>query len=194
MRLQERNRLHALTHQATIIASVQQRLETHIQHLTTQIQQLDQEIDDLLRSPHEWTEAATYLQTIPGIGSNTAAWILTATLNFSACQSPDEAVAFAGLAPHVRQSGTSLQSNYSVGRGGHERLRRALYLAALPGVRFNPILAAFYQRLLARGKPKKVALCAAARKLLHIAWAVVTKQQPFDPGYGQHRKLAHSPA
>ncbi len=194
MRLQERNRLHALQHHATIVSSIQQRLEQHIQRLSAQISQLDQEIETLLAAEHEWTASAVRLQSIPGIGANTAAWILTATLNFTACNSPEEAAAFAGLAPHTRQSGTSLHSQRSIGRGGHERLRRALYLAAIPAVRFNPSLACFYQRLLARGKPKKVALCAAARKLLHMAWALVTKKSFFEPHYAPTPELAHSAA
>lgn len=191
MRLQERNRLHALSHQSTVIVSVQKRLETHIQLLTQQIKELDQEIKALLQSDHEWAQSAIYLQSIPGIGANTAAWILTATLNFSACESPEQVVSFAGLAPHARRSGTSLNSNQSIGHGGHERLRRAFYLAAVPAVRFNPMIQPFYQRLVARGKPKKVALCAAARKLLHLTWAVVTKKQLFDPKYRQHPAIAY---
>jgi len=191
MRLQERNRLHALSHQSTIIASVQHRLEAHIQIISQQIKELDQEIKALLESDHEWAQSAIYLQSVPGIGTNTAAWILTATLNFSACDSPEQAVSFAGLAPHARQSGTSLHSKQSIGHGGHERLRRAMYLAAVPAVRFNSMIQAFYQELLARGKPKKVALCAAARKLLHLAWALVTKQCSFDPKYRQHPAIAY---
>lgn len=194
MRLQERNRLHALQQQSTIILSVYQRLTTHIDYLNDQITALDQEIEALLGAEHDWATSATLLQSIPGIGCNTAAWILTTTLNFTTCDTPEEVVAFAGLAPHTRQSGTSLHGNLSIGNGGHERLRRALYLAALPASRFNPILSTFYTRLLARGKPKKLALCAVARKLLHLAWAIVTKQVPVDPHYGQSRDIAHNSA
>jgi len=106
---------------------------------------------------------------------------MTATLNFSLCQTPEQATSYAGLAPHPRQSGTSLKSYRSLGHGGHARLRSALYMAALPASRYNPIIRDFYRRLVARGKPKKVALCAAARKLLHMAWAMVTKRRDFEP-------------
>lgn len=191
MRIQERNRLHALSHQTVIVSSVRHRLEAHIQLLTAQIKDLDREIDELLGSNHEWYQSSIYLQSIPGIGANTAAWILTATLNFTGCESPEQAVAFAGLAPHARQSGTSLNSTQSIGHGGHKRLRQALYMAALPALRFNLPIQTFYNRLVARGKPKKVALCAAARKLLHLAWAVVTKKRHFDPNYRQHQTIAH---
>jgi hypothetical protein len=62
-------------------------------------------------------------------------------------------------------------------------LLSALYMAILSAVQHNPLIKAFYSRLCAAGKPRKVALCAAARKLLRIAWAVATKGQDFDPTY-----------
>ena len=67
--------------------------------------------------------------------------------------------------------------------GGNVRLRTVMYLATLSAAQHNPVIKAFYARLRAAGKPMKVARCAAARKLLHLAWAVVTKGQPFDAAY-----------
>jgi hypothetical protein len=66
-----------------------------------------------------------------------------------------------------------------IGHGGNGRLRTALYLATLSAARHNPTIHAFYQRLRTAGKPMKVARCAAARKLLHLAWALVKSQQPY---------------
>ena len=62
-------------------------------------------------------------------------------------------------------------------------MRTALYLATLTAARFNPVIRAQYERLRAAGKPPKVARCAAARKLLHLTFAVVTKKRAFDPAY-----------
>jgi len=70
-----------------------------------------------------------------------------------------------------------------IGQGGNARLRRALYMATLSALQHNPVIKAFYTRLCAAGKPRKVAVCAAARKLLRIAWAVATKDRDFDPTY-----------
>jgi transposase len=123
--------------------------------------------------------------SITGVGLITAAWLLTATLGFTACATAEQVTAFAGLAPRERRSGTSLQARSSIGHAGHARLRTALYMATLSAAQHNPLIAAFYARLRQQGKPVKVARCAAARKLLHIAWAVVTHQRPFDPTYGQ---------
>jgi len=70
-----------------------------------------------------------------------------------------------------------------VGHAGNARLRRALYMATLSAVQHSGVIKTFYRRLCAAGKPRKVALCAAARKLLRIAWAVATKERDFDPAY-----------
>lgn len=179
----ERNRRHALLQRPNVVASVRERLEAHIAFLQTQLAAIDREIEAILQNNHAWQDSLVRLRSIPGIGPLTASWILTATLNFAYCDTPEQAVSYAGLAPHARDSGASIRGRRSVGGGGHARLRRALYMAAVSAVRFNPIIRSFYQRLLARGKPPKVALCAAARKLFCIAWAVVTKERMFDPNF-----------
>ncbi len=113
----------------------------------------------------------------------TAAWLLVSTMNFTLCATPEAATAYAGLAPMPHTSGTSGRGQARIGHGGHGRLRTALYMATLAAVRHNPALHAFYTRLRAAGKPSKVARCAAARKLLHLAWALVTKQQRYQSNH-----------
>lgn len=180
---QQRNRLHALQHKPHADTRLLARLEQLLSVLNTDIQALSTEIHDLLHSHHAWAEATHRLLTIPGIGPISAAWLLVATHCFARCETPEQAAAFAGLAPHPRDSGTSKRGKRTVGGGGHAHLRKVLYMAAAPAARFNPVLKPFYQRLIDAGKPKKVARCAVARKLIHIAWAVVVKQQDFDPDY-----------
>jgi len=146
---------------------------------------LEAEIAHVLAAS-EWAESLGYLTSAPGIGLLTAAWLLVATVNFTLGETPEAVVAGCplgrtGLAPMPRQSGTSVRGKPQIGHSGNERLRTAAYLATLSAVRYNPMLRVFYQRLRAAGKPVKVARCAAARKLLHLAWALVTKRQPFDP-------------
>ena len=124
------------------------------------------------------------------IGLVTAAWLLVSTLNFALCAGPEALTAYAGLAPVPRESGRSSRGRPRIGHDGSGRLRPALYLATLSAARYNPAIKAFSQRLRAAGKPKKVARCAAARKLLHQAWALGSKRQRFDPGYQQQQ---HAP-
>jgi transposase len=132
-----------------------------------------------------WASSAALLASVPGIGLVTSAWLLVGTLNFSLCATAEQATSYVGLTPLPRESGTSVRGRAQVGHGGNGRLRTALYLASLSATRYNPAIKEFYERLRAAGKPMKVARCAAARKLLHVAWAVVTKGQPFDAGHAQ---------
>lgn len=89
--------------------------------------------------------------------------------------------AFLGLDPTPHESGTSVRGPTPISRMGLAQVRRLLFLGALGGVRGKNPLQAFYQRLVGRGKPKVVALVAAARKILCWSWAVFQHQTTFDP-------------
>jgi transposase len=170
-----------------VIASVRQRIEQLIATLTDQIAEVEAEIAPTLLQDAAWAAAAARLQTIKGIGLLTAAWLVVTTVNFRVCPTAEAAVGYAGLAPMPFDSGTSVHGRRRIGHRGNRRLRTALYMASLSATQHNPIIREFYERLRASGKLKKVARCAAARKLLRIAWAVVTKGEPFDPEYQAKR-------
>ena len=182
MRQQARNQRHALSQWPVRIAGAFDQLDQVIADLDTRIATLDDELARVLRDG-AWAESARLLGSITGIGLVTTAWLLVATLNFQACASAEGTAAYAGLVPLAHESGTSVRGRAQLGHGGHARLRTALYMATLAAARFNPVIRAQYERLRAAGKPPKVARCAAARKLLHLAYAVVTKKRPFDPAY-----------
>jgi transposase len=150
---------------------------------------LEAEITAVLRDS-VWAEPLACLTSAPGIGTVTAAWLLVGTLNFTLCAGPEALAAYAGLAPMPRESGRSVRARPAIGHGGNARLRTALYMATLSAARFNLAIQAFYQRLRAMGKPPKVARCAAARKLLHLAWALGSKRQRFDPDHKQQQHVA----
>jgi transposase len=190
MRTQAKNQRHALEQWPVQIASALEALDTVIAELDAQLASLEREIAEVLRDG-AWASSATVLLSAPGIGLVTTAWLLVGTLNFTIAQSPEQLTAYAGLAPLERQSGTSLRGRAQIGHAGNGRLRTALYMATLAAARYNPSLRAFYQRLRAAGKPMKVARCATARKLLHLAWAMVKKQEPYRaPMPEQEEQLA----
>ncbi len=161
---------------------VTDRFDVVLATLDEQLTTLDREITTALQDG-AWAASATVLLSIPGIGIQCTAWLLVSTLNFTLCATPEAAVAYAGLSPLLHESGTSIRGRPHVGRGGNARLRTVLYLATLSATRYNPSIAVFYTRLRERGKAVKVARCAAARKLIHLAWALVTKGALFDPDY-----------
>src|SRR5690606_29400006 len=166
MQTQVRNQLHALKQNPKANPEILLRMTQRLEALSFEIKQLAKDIDNLLHADHDWATAVECLMSIPGISTISTAWLLVATHCFERCDTPEQAVAFAGLAPHPQQSGSSKNSYRSIGGGGHQPLRNTLYMASAPASRFNPILKAYYDKLLARGKPKKVARCAVARKLI----------------------------
>jgi transposase len=190
MRQQVRNQLHALTQCPWVIPAVRSRMEHLIESLTTQILTVEAELEVTFALDPAWAASARRLQTITGIGFLTAAWLVVTTLNFMICKTADELTAYAGLAPHPFQSGTSVRGRASIGHTGNAALRTAVYLATLNAAQHNPVIKAFYERLRAAGKPMKVARCAAARKLLHLAFAVVKHEEDFDPLYERKQQKA----
>ena len=187
---QERNRLHALRQRPVIVEDVLLRLQDHIALLQAQVADIDAELERLLSTDTPWATSARCVRSIKGFGLLATAWLLVATRDFTACTMPEQVASYAGLVPRPFESGSSIRGRPTIGHAPHARLRRALYMAALSAVQHNPAIKAFYNRLLERGKPKKVALCACARKLLHIAWAVAHSQKMFDPDYHKQALVA----
>jgi transposase len=112
-------------------------------------------------------------------------WVLGPTAT------PQQAVAYAGLDPAPRQSGTSVRGQGGISKTGSARLRQALYMAAGSASQHHPTLAPFYQRLLARGKLKQVARVAVARKLLVLLVTLWRGQRTYDPAW--HTRRAQPP-
>jgi transposase len=188
-RTQVRNQRHALLQWPVVVESVRQHLDELIADLDRRVAALESELAAVLAAS-DWAEPLACLTSAPGIGRVTAAWLLVATLNFALCDGPESLAAYAGLAPVPRESGRSVRGRPSIGHDGNGRLRTALYMATLSATQHNPAIKAFYARLRAAGKPLKVARCAAARKLLHQAWALGSKLQRFDPHPGQLAQTA----
>ena len=184
------NRLGALQASGRAVAAVVTRMQTHIAWLDAQIAEVTRELASSLTLDEHWAASAARLQTIPGIALITSVTLLVTTLNFAHSPRASSVAAYAGLVPQVRQSGTSVRGRAYLGHRGNAQLRTALYMAAVSAVRCNAPVRAYYQRLIAAGRPKKAALCAAARKLLHLAWAVATKQRRFDATYAERRAAA----
>jgi len=120
------------------------------------------------------------LETIPGLGDATTTSLLAFIGRPERFKTVKALIAYAGLTPAVRQSGTSLDKRQGLHPVGHRDLRKALFYPAMTAGRFNPIVAAFWQRLKAQNKPGKVIVVACMHKLLAIAYGVLKSRRPFD--------------
>ena len=171
MRIAEGQRL------ASARGRIRRDIQQHLDFLQRHLDKLEDELNQAVRSSPLWREQDDLLQSTPGIGPQVSR-VLLAELPELGKLPGRKLAALVGLAPFNRDSGRC------VGRrrifGGRAVVRAALYQAALVATRFNAPLARCYQALLARGKAKKVALVAVARRLLSILNAMVRHHLPWD--------------
>jgi len=169
---QEENRL-----EKTFIPSVRQDIEVHLTWLRRRLEQLNRDLDTQIRQSSLWRDRDRLLQSFTGIGPVVSKAIIAQMAEIGTLPGK-KASALAGTAPYNRDSGRFRGKRMI--RGGRSYLRRMLYMAAVVAARFNPVIRAFYQRLLAAGKPKKLALTACMHKIVIILNAMVKHNQPWN--------------
>ncbi len=169
----EKNRL------GTAPLSVQERIEKHLAWLQSELQALNQEIEDEIDRHPGWQSQTDILRSAPGIGGVTAMTMI-AELPELGQLNRKQIAALVGIAPVNRDSGRKRGKRRT--QGGRAQVRSVLYMATLTATRHNPVIRSFYQRLLANGKEKKVALVACMRKLLTILNALLKQHRPWCPG------------
>jgi len=121
------------------------------------------------------------LESITGVGRQTATTVLAELPAVERLPSAESAAASCGLAPREFRSGTSVKRRTRLSKAGNARLRKALYLPTLTAIRFNPLLRGFSERLVRAGKPTRQAVGACLRKLVRLCYGVLKNRAPFDP-------------
>ena len=177
--LQEKNRLELVNE------AVENSISDHLEYLKKSIDDLETQISEHISASAKLSKEVNLLETIPGISTKTASKTVAFLGDIENFDSPRKLAAFIGLAPQKSQSGSSLNRTV-LSKTGNSEWRKSYFMPAMVAIRFNPIVKEFYDRLVLNGKPKKVALCAAMRKLVHIIYGVLKSEKPFNPA------LAHS--
>jgi transposase len=165
----ERQRL-AMSH-----AVARKSIERIISAIRKQLEEIDAQLATHIERHH--ADLSALLRSASGVGPATTA-VLIAELPELGTLDRRQIAALVGVAPFNRDSG-QMRGKRMIS-GGRAQVRRALYMAALVATRFNPAIKCFYQRLLASGKPKKLALVACMRKLLTILNAMARSGKPWD--------------
>lgn len=153
-------------------------IKAHITWLERRLHNLDNELKQRVKTSAVWRVTDNLVQSVPGVG-RVSAFTLLASLPELGTLSRRKISALVGVAPFNRDSGT-LRGRRTVW-GGRGNVRTTLYMATVSATRCNPVIRAFYQRLIAAGKPPKLALTACMRKLLVILNAIVRDQTPWRP-------------
>jgi transposase len=172
----ERNRL------AHAVPAVARDLRQHIRWLERRLRDLDRDLDAQIHASPVWRAKDDLLQSAPGVGPVVSRTLLAALPELGRL-THKQIAALAGVAPLARDSGTRRGRRHVL--GGRAPVRAVLYMGALVAARHNPIIRAFYQRLVAAGKPKKVALTACMHKLLTILNAMVRSNTAWRPSVAQ---------
>ena len=162
---------------------LKKKLEKLIKQRALEIKEFKKELAKEFDKDEDLKGKKELLETIDGIGEDTARTILLEAGDIEKFESARDLAAYAGITPSIRQSGTSLKSNGSISRKGNKRLRSELYMPALSAMKHNPVIKEFVERLKAKGKTWKEIICAVIRKLLHMAFGVLKNRIPFDPNY-----------
>ena len=170
MTTSEENRL------STAPKPLQRRIEMHLRWLRKELERTNDELERIVRESPIWREKAALLRSVPGVGPTLSVTLL-AELPELEHLNRKQLAALVGVAPLNRDSG-ALRGVRTVW-GGRSGVRTTLYMATLCAVRFNPTIEEFYERLRAKGKPKKVALTTCMRKLLTILRAVLRNRTPW---------------
>lgn len=158
-------------------AALRKRVQAHIAWLTQELGRTETELRQLIEQSPLWRTQDDLLQSAKGVGPILAQTLLAEVPELGRLNRKQLA-ALVGVAPFNRDSGS--QRGKRCIWGGRARVRRALYMAALSATKCNPVVKAFYQRLVAAGKEKKVALTACMRKLLMILNAMVKQQRKWQ--------------
>lgn len=182
LRTDAKNRIHAKTHSFKPGKDTVRRLRREIKLYETLIKEVELSIRSLLQSDTlMWVKIQNILR-VNGVGLMTVARVLAETNAFSLIRNGKQLTSYAGLDVVFNESGKH-QGKTRISRKGNSHLRQSVYMPAISAIKSNPNLKSYYERMLEKGKPKKVGVIAVARKLLLLIYFLWTNETEYDPNY-----------
>lgn len=176
----ERSRLHAACRAGAHTRLVQQDIQAHMKQVKRRMESMKAKAIDVIMSDSLLADDARIVDTVPGFAALSTTKLLAELSALPGDMRPTQWVAQAGLDPKVCESGTSMQRPRRISKQGNSRIRSTLFMPALVAIRYDANVSAYYEKLLARGKPKMVAITAVMRKLLHALWGMLYHREEWD--------------
>ena len=178
---QLKNKIHGEITLGAPSKVVLKSLKKQLKSLQKEIKNLEDALLQNVKENHQ--ESLTLLKSIPGIGEKTAIQLLVLTHNFERFDNYKQLCSYAGITPLIRESGSSVKGRARISKIGNVKLRNLLFLCSFNACKYNKACKALYDRIVAKGKSKKLALIAVCNKLLKQAFAVVKNGIPYDENY-----------
>lgn len=156
-------------------------LKRSLRQLKKEIDTIEEKLLLLVNEVHK--DVLTRLKSIPGIGKKTSLMLVVLTDGFDRFKSGSELCSYAGLTPIIRQSGSSVNGRARISKIGNQKLRNLLFMCSFNACKYNKACKAIYDRIVAKGKRKKLALIAVCNKLLKQAFAIAKSGLIYDDTY-----------
>lgn len=156
-------------------------LKRALKSVQKEISTLEARLDELVKEEDQ--KQLTLLKSIPGMGQKTAILLIVLTEGFSNFENARQLCCYAGITPTIRQSGSSVRGKSRISKVGNQKLRNMLFLCSFTACKYNKACREIYERIVAKGKSKKLALIAVANKLLKQAFAIAKSGLPYDENF-----------
>jgi len=153
-------------------------LKRNRKHLDTEIASIETKLLSLVKQDQQ--AQLTLLKSIPGLGVKTALFLIVITDGFTKFETAAQLCSYVGITPTIRQSGSSVRGRSSISKVGNRKLRNLLFLCSFSACKHNKSCREIYERIVNKGKSKKLALIAVANKLLKQAFAIAKSGNPYD--------------
>jgi transposase len=164
-----------------------------LEQLTRDITRIETRMKNVIDTTPELRRDAKLLRSIPGVAFVTSAVVLAELGDLRRFSRARQVTAFAGLTPRTKQSGTSVNAPAVLCKRGNPRIRQALYMAAMSTIKVRGPLKDLYDRLIAKGRNGKAALCAVMRKMLTIMRAILIQETPYNPQWKKQQTIPSCP-
>lgn len=159
-----------------------------VKMLDVQIKDIEHKMLFLLKSDQELKRLYKLINSVVGVGMQTAIYLLIHTWGFTSFETPRQLACFCGIAPFAKQSGTSIKGKAQVSHIANKKLKTLLHMCALNAIKYDPSIKAYYERKIQEGKHKMNVLNNVRNKLIHRIFAVVTSGEEYDKNYQAERK------
>lgn len=176
-----KNKLHGEKTLEIPSKAVYHSLNRSLKSIQREIKVLEERLTELVKEHQQ--KQLTLLKSIPGMGSKTALLLIVLTDGFNRFESSKQLCSYAGITPTIRQSGSSVRGRSRISKIGNKKLRNLLFLCSFSACKYNKACKELYDRIVAKGKSKKLALIAVCNKLLKQAFAIVKSGLPYDENF-----------
>ncbi len=176
-----KNKLHGEKALGIPSRTVYSSLNRDLKHLQKEIAMLENKLLELVKQDQQ--DQLTLLQSIPGIGMKTALFLIVITDGFKKFETASQLCSYVGITPTIRESGSSVRGRSRISKVGNRKLRNLMFLASFSACKHNKACKALFDRIVAKGKSKKLALIAVANKLLKQAFAIAKSGLPYDENF-----------